>query len=168
MTEKEGGKKGLIIGSIIVGIAAVVAIATGVILTAKQSMPAVIDESYFVSDGSKYVITVDDDTSTDDNSSYGAVKTHMVFFYSGDTITGLTFYYEFADESVAASVYEEAKQSPEVDNLDKISLHGKYIAAIADESEYAETTVAEVKQMVELMETLNAPENNEEIEEQNE
>lgn len=155
MTEKQGGKKGLIIGSVIAGIAAVVAITVGVILTTQQNIPAVIDESYFVSDNSKYVITVDDDTSTDDDSAYGAVKTHMVFFYSGDTITGLTFYYEFADDSVAASVYEEAKQSSEVDNLDKISLHGKYIAAIADESEYADTTVAEVKQMVELMNTLN-------------
>ena len=119
-----------------------------------------INDNYFKSDDTKYVITMEGDSmGLSNDSSHTPVKTHQVYKYSGDKITSVVLYLEFADESAAKSALEYFKQQDE--SASSLSANGKYIVIEMPEEEYSSMTTSQVKQYVELTEKMKNSDTNE-------
>lgn len=148
----KNNSKNLIIG-ICVAVVVVVVVAVAAFFATRGTGQA-INDSYFVSDGTKYVLTVEGamlDTSEDDE--YPPVKTHLVYTYSGDNITGMFTYLEFADEATAKAAlnyYKQADQS----GVKSISTNGKYLVVEMTEDQYSDMKASEVKDYLDLMNSL--------------
>lgn len=138
--------KNLILG-ICAALVVVVVIVVAVILANRGPK---LDDSYFVSDDTKYVLTVDSDDSEDNLS---LVKTHLVYKYSGDTITELKSYYEFANAEDAKAAFDSYKEAYS-GSFKAAELNGKYIIFTANEEDYSDLTASDVKQQIEFMEML--------------
>ena len=113
-----------------------------------------LDDSYFVSDGSKYVLSVNysdiiEETDDEDNP-YIPSKFYEVYTYSGNDITGLKHYYEYEDEELAKNAFNVIRE--ENPNEDGVSIDGRYIILVADESEYEGSTASDIKETIELYE----------------
>ena len=119
---KKKNNKNLIIG-ICAGVLVIAVVVVAIIFATKGTTPA-INDAYFVSDGTKYVITLDEDEIESEDEEATPVKTHIV--------------YTHASESGIASM----------------STNGKYLVIVATEDQYADTTVSEVKQYVEMLDTM--------------
>lgn len=144
--EAKKDNKNIIIGicaAIVVMVIAVVAVIIGT-----NSKPA-LNDAYFVSDNTKYVLTINSDNSEDETTP---VKSHIVYFYSGDTVTGAKTYYEFKNVETAKAGYEAIKNS--LSDASAASVDGKYVIIVADESEYKDVTASEVKEQIDFMESI--------------
>lgn len=153
MAKKSKDNKNIIIG-VCSAIVVVIVVTIAIILATGGN--GKIDDSYFVSDDTKYVLTIDsEDVPADDEEEqqYTPLKTHLVYTYSGDEITGLTAYYEYADDASAKAAVDYIKSSDE-ESYKEVTTNGKYIVAVVNESEYQEMTASDVKQQVEFMEML--------------
>ena len=153
-TKSKKDNKNLIIG-LCAGLAVVV-IAIVIIVLATQNSG--INDSYFVSDGTKYVLTIDtSDEDSEDTDDYTPLKTHLVYTYEGDTVTGLKSYYEYADAASAKTAYDamkKAAEESESSELDQMEVNGKYIIITASQDVYQDMTASDVKQQIEFMESL--------------
>ena len=145
---KKKNNKNLIIG-ICAGILVVAVIVVAIIFATKGTTPALSD-AFFVSTDTKYVITEEGDGTTFEGTEYVPVKTHLVYEYSGDKITGVTNYVEFADENTARLALEDMKKETEGYDLSEvgiksISTNGKYVVIVATEDLYSDYTISDVK-----------------------
>lgn len=146
--------KNLIIG-ICAAVVVVVVIVIAVVLATRGTK---LNDDYFVSDDTKYVLTVETGdlyTDDDDSDEVVPVKTHLVYTYSGDEITGLKAYYEFADDAAAKTAYDQYVEADLSNEYASIELDGKYVILTANASEYEDLTADDVKQRIEFMEMLN-------------
>ncbi|MBQ2660948.1 hypothetical protein IJF93_02650 [Candidatus Saccharibacteria bacterium] len=136
--------------NIIIGIcAAVVLVVIVIIAVVLATTNKKLDDSFFVSDGTKYVLTMDMDDASDEEGA--PLKAHIVYFYSGDNVTGMKSYYEFADAAAAKAAYE--LYTAEEDG-GSYSIDGKYIILTAEPSDYEGMTASDVKQQIDFMEML--------------
>lgn len=142
--------KNLIIG-ICAAIAVVIVVVVAVILIPKGAGP--IDDSYFVSDSSKYVLNLDQDYLNEDEE-YSPLESHMVYFYSGEKITGLTIYYEYADATTAKAAYDTLEAADAFSAFKSVTLDGKYVVFVTNPSDYEELTASDVKSQIEFVELL--------------
>ena len=153
-TKSKKNNKNLIIG-ICCALALVIIVIVAIVLINQNKG---ISDSYFVSDGSKYVLTIEsDDQSTleTDSDENTPLKTHLVYTYEGDTITGLKSYYEYADANAAKSALEAIKESlADSEESIQIEQNGKYLIVTAEEDAYKDMTASDVKQQIEFMEML--------------
>ncbi len=134
----------------VVAVVAIVIVAA--ILATRSGAP--LDESYFESDDSKYVLTVEADDMLTEGEEYIPVRSHLVYYYSGDAITDLKNYYLFDDEETAKLAYEYYKENLS-DEYKDISLSGKYIIFTEKEAEYEGITANDIKQQLELIKMLD-------------
>jgi hypothetical protein len=160
---KKKNNKNLIIG-ICAGVLVIAVVVVAIIFATKGTTPA-INDAYFVSDGTKYVITLDEDEIESEDEEVTPVKTHIVYTYSGDTITGMSTYMEFTDEATAKAAlasYQEAYADTDASEsgIASMSTNGKYLVIVATEDQYADTTVSEVKQYVEMLDTMKNADTN--------
>ena len=140
-----------IIGAIVCVVALIV-VAVVVVLLATRNKG--IDDSFFVSDNTKYVATLGGDMlGVSDDEGDAPLKAHVVYFYSGDNVTDMKSYYEFADEDTARKFYEIVK-SEDGESADSYELNGKYVILTADASAYEGMTAADAKEQIEFMELL--------------
>ena len=144
--EAKKDNKNIIIGACVAIVA--VAIIVIAIVFGVNGKPA-LNDAYFVSDNTKYVLTLDSEDTEDETAP---VKTHIVYFYSDDEVTGAKYYYEFKDADSAKAALETIQNS--LEDANAASVDGKYIIIVADESEYKDVTASEVKEQIEFMETL--------------
>lgn len=144
-------KKSLIVGLCVA--AAVVLLIVVTVLLVMRNNPT-IDDSYFVSDGSKYVLTLSETDVAMNDEEYNPVKTHLVYTYSGDEITGLKVYYEYADNDTAKLAADYIKQNYSEETKGEISVNGKYVVLTCTEEEYKDLTATDVKEQIELMELI--------------
>ena len=153
MAEKaKKDNKNLIIG-ICAGVLVIAVIIVAIIFATKGTTN--LSDAYFVSDDTKYVLTVDgSEIEEDEESAFTPVKTHVVYYYSGDTITGMTTYMEFADEATAKTALEAYKSIDDQTGVKNISANGKYVVVEMTEDQYADITASDVKQQIEFMEML--------------
>ena len=143
--------KNLIIGGVCAAVVVVVVIIVAAVLAMGGNK---INDDYFVSDGSKYVLTVDSSEYDydEEDAAYVPIKTHLVYNYSGDEITGLKTYAEYADEAAAKTAYQAMKDAGE--DLTGVEINGKYLVQTATPDQYEGVTASDVKQQIELMESL--------------
>ncbi len=142
-------KKGLIIGScvtvLIIAIIVVVAI-----LINKNSL----NDSFFVSDGSKYVLNYTAEELGIEDEEYAPAKAHYVYFYSGDSFTDVKAYYEFENEETAKGAFDYLNENEKEEYKD-ISLKGKFVILTANESDYANMKPSDIEQQIKIMEKLD-------------
>ena len=71
----------------------------------------------------------------------------IVYYYSGEEITGLEHYYEYKDEKEAETKYnEDMKKYKDNISIKEITRSGKYVVYTMAGEEYEGTTVKEVKE----------------------
>ncbi len=147
---KKNNKK-LIIG-ICSAIAVVVIIAVIAIVATRNGG---LNDNYFKSDDTKYVLTIETDSleTDDDAQEYMPIKTHIVYTYEGDNITGMKTYAEYPDAETAKKSFDALKESDD-ESLKDAELNGKYIVITNSEDQYEGMTASEVKQQIEFMEML--------------
>lgn len=154
MAEEGKSKKPLILG-IAAGVV-VIAIAIVLVVVFVINKKGLGDD-YFVSDGSKYVLNMDTSDIIDGeagNSDYTPVKTHVVYEYSGDTITNLKSYYEYKDEETAKLAYEAYQEYDAESAFEKVERDGKYLIITSKKEEYENLKASEVKSEIDLYESL--------------
>jgi len=139
-----------IIGGCCVAVLAVILIVIAVIV----NRPRPIDDSFFVSDGTKYVLSLDSDDVEDAEGDYSPIKTHLVYFYSDDDITGLKIYYEYADAEEASNAYGQFIEENDGE-YKEISRESKYIILVANEADYDEVKASDIKKQIEFMDMIN-------------
>lgn len=140
--------KNAIIGCICAAVVVIVVVIVAVVLATNGNK---LNDSYFKSDDTKYVLTMESDGT--DTDEYTPIKTHLVYTYSGDEITGMTSYYEYADEAKAKAAADVWKENAG-DSYKEIYANGKYVVLVSNESDYEGVTASDVKQQIEFMEML--------------
>jgi len=153
----KNSKRNLIIG--ICAILATLAIIAIIVIVIIKNQQQPIDDSFFVSDGSKYVLNlnVDEYSITFPDIANAAPKTiHTVYFYSGDKITGVTYYYEYNDEEAAKQAAETIRKlNDKTDQKSQdFTINGKYLVIKAPASVYESLTTNDVQQLIKYYENL--------------
>ena len=145
--------KNLIVGGICAVVAIVVVVIIAVVVATTGS--GKLGDSYFVSDGEKYVLTLDTEDMElgETDNEYVPTKAHIVYYYSGDEITSAKAYYEYKDAETAKAALAEMKEQSGED-LGDAAVDGKYIVVTVDASEYEGMTASDVKSQIEFMEAL--------------
>lgn len=143
--------------NLIIGIcAAVVVLVVVVVAVVLATGGSQLNDDYFKSDDTKYVLNYDtgslDLDVEDEYAEFMPLKTHIVYTYDGDTITSMKTYAEYADAAAAKTALDKMKEAGEAD--DGAILDGKYIVVTADESEYKDTKASDVKRQIEVFEML--------------
>lgn len=143
----------------VVGICvAVVAIVVIIIAIVAASMNQGLSEGYFKSDDTKYVLTIEtDEDAVSDEEEYVPIKTHIVYFYEGDNITGLSVYQEYADNATAKAAADYYADS---ESYKELYADGKYLVAVMNEEDYEGVTVESVKQQLEFIEAMKSASEN--------
>lgn len=147
--KRNTNRRNLIIGGCIAAVAAIIVIVVVVI----ANIPKPIDDSFFVSDGTKYVLNLDSDY-VEIEDEYAPVKSHLVYFYSGDDVTSLKIYYEYATAEDAASAYEQIASEND-GAYQSVYRDGKYVVLVANEADYEELRASDIKQQIEFMDLIN-------------
>lgn len=144
--------KNLIISICVAAIVVIAIIVTVVLVTRNTGL----NDKFFTSDDTKYVLTLDESTITTEEGeeAYNPIKTHLVYFYSGDEITGLKAYYEYPNATAAKAALDFLKSSYEDEQKELVTIDGKYVIFTAPASEYEELTASEVKEQIEFMEMI--------------
>ena len=145
--------KNVIVGSICAVVVVVVVVIVAIVLATSGGNR--LNDNYFQSDGQKYVLTIETDQAAIENTeeAYVPIKTHLVYTYSDNKITGLKYYYEYADEDTAKKALEEMQKSAG-NEVGEIAAEGKYLIITAPEDQYKDLTAADVKTQIEFMESL--------------
>lgn len=149
---KKKDNKNLIVG-ICVAVVALIVVIVAIVMLGRNNVA--LNDDYFKSDDTKYVLTVDTDSMDIDteDEEYVPVKTHVVYTYSGDEITGMKSYAEYADAATAEKAFKQLKESDE-EEAKTAELNGKYIVITNDASDYEGLTASDIKERIELMEML--------------
>ena len=149
-TTAKANNKNLIIGiGAIVTILIVLVIA--IVLAARNSG---ISDSFFKSDNTKYVFTLEpEELSAIGEEDLTPEKAHMVYFYEGEKITDLKSYYLFSDENEATKAYSYFQENG-ADGYKSIARDGKYVILTANPSEYENITTSNIKEQIEFFESL--------------
>lgn len=113
------------------------------------------DAAFFNSDETKYVINIDN-YNDDGAAEYSPIKTHMVYYYSGDDVTDVKVYYEFEDQDKAKKAFEASKKAGEYNNTEKTEVIGKFVVITNKPSTFTNLKASYIKQQIEIMESLES------------
>lgn len=165
-TEKKKQDNKPVIISICAAIVAVVVIIVVAVVLGNKGL----DDSYFVSDGSKKVLTIDtSNEESEDAENYAPVKIHVVYTYSGEDITGAKSYYEYPDADKAKAAFDYMKESlGDDEEVNKYELNGKYIIYTSPEDSYKDLKASDIDKQIELMESATNSSDGAEVEESEE
>ena len=130
------------------GICAIIVITVTIIIAVIAMQAPGLTDSFFVSDGTKYVINLASDEINLDTNSIKPAKGYIVCFYKSDTITDAKEYYEFSSTTDAQAVYDYlSKNTPT--SYKAVGVDGKYLILTAKDAEYADKTPDEIKEYIE-------------------
>ena len=165
MAEEKKNKKNLIIAICAIAVVAIVAIVVAIIILSNKR----IDDSFFVSDDTKIVLTMNSENLLGANSEIIIPEdAHIVYFYSGDNVTDTKAYYKYEDEKTAKEAAEIFKQQ-EDNNYSGVTVNGNFVVITMAKSTYEGMTTEDARQQVELMKILQElSDQNEELKEETE
>ena len=133
-TEKKNTK---LIAGIIAALVIVAGVAVAIFLVNRGR---VIDDNFFKSDDTKYVLT-------QDYGLNGASRTHTVIYYDKeDNITKWENYLEYSDAESARAAYDNVKDVNEEKSGVKYSINGKYIISEYPKETYENPAASTYKQ----------------------
>jgi len=152
--EKEDKKK----KNLTLIIAAVVAIVILVVVTVilanfKSDIPEEINDDYFVSDGNKIVLSLDDEMASFINGEFEPSITHIVYYCNGNKIYNKKYFFVYSDEGEANVAYEEIGDNYKEWASSK-ELNGKYIIFQDNSESYERLSTERVKDDIERMKAV--------------
>lgn len=153
MTEEVREKKKLNKNLLIAILGIVVAVIVVVVLVLIRNNSAELSESWFKSDGAKLVLTIESDPSMVAENEQTPINSHLVYTYSGETVTGLKVYYQYENPVKAQSAYEILHNSNNGQYKD-VLIDGRYVILVAVDSEYEHLKASDVKQQIDFMEMM--------------
>lgn len=156
----EQNNKNLIIG-ICMALILIAIVVVVVVLVIKNNNPTLSD-SYFTSDDTKLVLNLEPDQFSAEEESFQPVESHLIYYYSGDTITDMKSYYEYANEADAKSAYEYYKANLQSE-FQNIELDGKFLILTANPSDYEGITAYDVEEQIKFIESINNNQSDEEV-----
>ena len=106
------------------------------------------NDDYFVSDGTKIVLSMDARTSGFEESEYVPPITHVVYYYSGDTINSVKVFYEYKDSDIAKKANEKISMDDKYWAYSR-TLNDKYIIFDMKKEEYEGLTATEIRESAE-------------------
>ena len=122
-----------------------------------------LSDDFFVTDDTKAVATLGPDDVSIADERFIPNKTHLVYFFSGDTVSGLKAYYEYDDEATAKAAYSFLNSDEnDLKDFKSISQNGKYVILEANEEEYEGITKEQAIQQIEVFDSFNPDEYDEE------
>lgn len=110
-----------------------------------------IDDSYFVSDDTKTVVSLSPNDQTTGSGSH--INTFVVYTYDGDNVVGLKTYFEYTDVDSASAALESYKSKPEFSNVEQ---NDKYIIVSSDTEQFKGLTADDVRQQAEAIQKMQA------------
>ena len=118
---------------IITGVFLLVAVMVGI----GMNLQAInkLDNSYFKSDAMKLVLSMDRDIASFEDGEYEPDITHVVYYYTGNTINNVRIFFAYDTKNWAL----------------KKKLHGKYVVFELDSSQYNQLTTEMVKEGIASM-----------------
>lgn len=141
-------QKNLLQNRLFLGIASILILSLFVIAMVIINNRPKYNDEYFVSDDSKIVLAMNAEASEDGKTP---TTTYVVYYYSGDKITGIKQFYKFDEEAKAKEVYDEL----DVSNMNWIaekSLDGHFIIFNLASSQYENLTTEDVRNSAEQLE----------------
>ena len=112
-----------------------------------------LNENWFKSDGYKLVLTIESDPTMVAENEQTPINSHLVYTYSGETVTGLKVYYQYENPVKAKTAYETLYDSNNGQYKD-VLLDGRYVVLVAVDSEYEHLKASDVKQQIDFMEMM--------------
>lgn len=140
-------RKRIINGKVIFSILIVVLLVV-VIVTLSLMNRVQYTDDYFVTDDTKIVLSMDADESAFENSAYVPPITHVVYYYSGDTINNVKVFYEYKNEQVA----KKANSNLPTDDKEWATgkaLNGKYVIYDMKKEEFEGLSAEDIRSSVE-------------------
>lgn len=122
----------------------------------KHRQPLVLDDKYFVSDGSKLVLSNDSDGTI---NYADARKQYTVFFYSGQKIKGMKVFYEYDSTDSATTAKEKNAEIFKDEEIKSVEVKGKYIVVTSAPKAYTALTVDNIKNIIKRIEEDKSAEN---------
>lgn len=132
---------------LIIGIVAIIAVIFAVVFAVKRNT---LNDDFFVSDSTKLVLTLENNYQ-EEGATIVPTKSHLVYYYSGDKITGVKYYYEFPSNEKATEAFNELNTNDDFDD-NNYALSGKYIIFTFPTSQYENLTVEEIRSYLEEFE----------------
>lgn len=145
MAKKTNKKKNIIITAAVV-VAAVVAIVVGIVVSREPAL----DDSFFVSDETKLVMSLNDDIAALEEGPYEPPVTHLVYYYDGDRVTNLKIYFAYDNEMEAETAFNNINMKGK-DFATTKRRNGKYIIFDAVKARYEGMTVEQVQRNINAM-----------------
>ena len=110
-------------------------------------VPKPIDDSFFVSDESKDVVTLEVDKA--DSVTTNLLRTHIVYTYENNKVKSLKTYYEYENNELASQALENIKEINK--NAADVYLDNKYIVVVSQEKQYENLNPSDIKQQAEAI-----------------
>ena len=132
---------GMIIGIVVLMI--VVMVAVGVSLQTMNNL----NDSYFASDKSKLVLTMNKDVASFEEGEYEPDLTHIVYYYTGNDINSVRIFFAYDSKKEA----KEANENIDMTNKPwaaKKRLLNKYVVFDLTADQYEHLTTNEVKDSI--------------------
>lgn len=149
--QKTNQSKNTIIGVCVALIVIVViAVVVAIIIATKGS--GGISDSFFKTDDTKYVMKFDAADAYVDGEDITPVKSYIVYFRSGDTITGMSSYFKFASADIAK---DASQYYINQGGYESVSVNGEYVVAVSKPSDYKDLTPESVEEQIEFVNMLN-------------
>lgn len=136
---------------------AVAVIALIIIIVIATAGKGGLSDSYFVSDNTKYVLTLDGDEIASDDGETAPTKGYIVYFYEGDNVTDMKAYYKF-ETAEDAEKMQKYYQEHGAENYKSVTRDGQYVILTAKPSEYEGLTTSDIKEQIEFLEELKTME----------
>ena len=151
-TEKKNKNLAVIIASAVAAVALIVVVIA--LANFKLRVPEEINDDYFVSDGSKIVVSLNDEMASFVDEEIEPSITHIVYYYSGDKINNRKYFFVYNDEEEASMASEEIGDDYEWASSKE--LNGKYLIFQDDSDSYKGMSVKELKSAIERMKAVDS------------
>lgn len=123
-------------------------IVTAVTITFLYALtPDPVDDSFFVSDDHKTVVTLEVDKAN--SATTDLLRTHIVYIYENDRVKSLKTYYEYENNELASQALENIKEINK--NAVDVYLDNKYIVVVSQEKQYENLNPSDIKQQAEAI-----------------
>lgn len=106
------------------------------------------NDDYFVSDDTKLVLSMDARISGFEESEYMPPITRVVYYYSGDTISGVRVFYEYRNNEIAKKAYETIGKEDKEWAASK-ALNDKYIIFDMTKEQYEGLNTNQIRESIE-------------------
>ncbi|MBR5046265.1 hypothetical protein IKX73_01390 [Candidatus Saccharibacteria bacterium] len=148
--ENDKKKKLDLKSKIILGLIGIAIVAAVVVLVVMLNRKESYDDDYFVSDDAKLVVAIDKELAAYDDSDYEPDVTYILYYYTGDDVTGMKVFFRYDTEEEAKEADENITMDGKFWATDKY-LNGRYVIFNVDKEQYEGLVVSDIRKLIDDM-----------------